>query len=144
MYSHSLEIPVISIPCVAIIVENPRKEVLLLLRDDKPGVEFANHWTLPGGLVEANETPIQAAYRELYEETGLVLPLSQWRVYERHHQSQNYLIEQYVFTGRTDREDFRLVPGEGQELRYFGRKDIASLPIAYEFGRLLEEFFSKQ
>ncbi|SDG80067.1 8-oxo-dGTP diphosphatase [Pseudomonas flavescens] len=28
-------------------------------------------WTLPGGKIEANEGPAQAALRELFEETGL-------------------------------------------------------------------------
>lgn len=30
-------------------------------------------WNLPGGRVELNETPIQAAYREMSEETGINL-----------------------------------------------------------------------
>ena len=56
------------IPTVAIIIENPEGNVLLQLRENKPGVPFANHWTLPGGKVEIGETPLQAAVRELKDE----------------------------------------------------------------------------
>lgn len=47
--------------------------VLLQLRDDKPGIYYPGLWSIPGGAVEANETPVQAAMRELEEETGYKL-----------------------------------------------------------------------
>jgi 8-oxo-dGTP diphosphatase len=34
---------------VTIILENPRGEFLLQLRDDKPEIPFPNRWVLPGG-----------------------------------------------------------------------------------------------
>ncbi len=43
-------------------------KLLLIKRADHP---FINHWALPGGFIEDNETAHQAANRELYEETGL-------------------------------------------------------------------------
>ncbi|MCA9389848.1 NUDIX domain-containing protein [candidate division WWE3 bacterium] len=43
---------------------------LMMLRDNKEGLNYANHWCLNGGAVEPNETPKEAAIRELYEETN--------------------------------------------------------------------------
>lgn len=36
---------------------------------------YKRHWDLPGGVVEANESPKAAAVRELKEELGLVVPI---------------------------------------------------------------------
>ncbi|SFL34729.1 ADP-ribose pyrophosphatase YjhB, NUDIX family [Paenibacillus sp. 1_12] len=41
---------------------------LLMVRQMYKGEEL---WTFPGGRIEADETPVQAAVREVYEETGL-------------------------------------------------------------------------
>lgn len=34
---------------------------------------YKDHWTFPGGIVDAGESPKQAALRETHEETGLAL-----------------------------------------------------------------------
>ena len=44
-----------------------------LLRDDKPGLMWANHWDLPGGGHEPGETPLQCALRETWEELSLII-----------------------------------------------------------------------
>jgi 8-oxo-dGTP diphosphatase len=44
-------------------------ELLLIRRGKMP---YLNYWTLPGGVLEPNETAEEAARRELAEETGLV------------------------------------------------------------------------
>jgi 8-oxo-dGTP diphosphatase len=41
---------------------------ILMVRQLYKGEEI---WTFPGGSIEAYETPVQAAIREVYEETGL-------------------------------------------------------------------------
>lgn len=48
--------------------------VLLVRRRFPPG---RGKWSIPGGLVEIGETVREAALREVYEETGLHVKLSQ-------------------------------------------------------------------
>jgi 8-oxo-dGTP pyrophosphatase MutT (NUDIX family) len=45
----------------------------------RKGSHGANTWSIPGGLIEADETMCQAAQRELSEETGLDLELPCFR-----------------------------------------------------------------
>jgi 8-oxo-dGTP diphosphatase len=50
----------------AIIEQSGR--LLLMRRTSQP---FAGRWNLPAGYVEIDESPLQAAAREVFEETGL-------------------------------------------------------------------------
>ncbi|MDX8396231.1 MAG: NUDIX domain-containing protein [Mariprofundaceae bacterium] len=52
-----------------IAIFNNNKEVLLLKRDDD--VHQGGLWSFPGGKVEKDEMPLDAAIRELKEETNL-------------------------------------------------------------------------
>ncbi|MDP9375080.1 MAG: NUDIX domain-containing protein [Chloroflexota bacterium] len=141
------------VPTVTAILLNSQRHVLLQQRDEKPGLAFGGYWTLPGGKVERGEKPDDAIRRELMEELGLVVPLTQWKAYERPHQSGssgasfvarllNVTIIQYIYTGQTDRDIASLTPSEGQDWRFFAAADVAALPVAYGFDALIREYFS--
>ncbi|XAS77902.1 NUDIX domain-containing protein [Dermatophilaceae bacterium Sec6.4] len=50
-----------------------RAERVLLFSDRDPGVSGVTWWITPGGGIEAGESDVVAAIREVHEETGLLL-----------------------------------------------------------------------
>ena len=52
--------------CASAFIIDPYTKKILLIKHKKNG-----RWTQPGGHMEGNETPEEAALREVYEETGL-------------------------------------------------------------------------
>lgn len=52
-------------------------EMIAIQRDDKKGLPYRNFWEFPGGGIEPEETPVQCALRELWEECGVTVDESQ-------------------------------------------------------------------
>lgn len=55
-------------PAACCFLTNDKGELLLVQRSIEPR---RGMWTLPGGFVESGESTVEAALRELHEETGL-------------------------------------------------------------------------
>jgi 8-oxo-dGTP diphosphatase len=128
----------IRVPCAAIIIENEQKEILLLLRDDKPTISHPNHWTLVGGKVEEGETPESAAHREMQEEIGMDGELTFWKRYDRQH--PNVIVDQHIYLAKIDVSCELLILGEGQDLRFFDPDEMKNLKIGFEFDILIGEY----
>ena len=52
---------------VRVIIQNEKGELLVIFQ------KKWNCWVFPGGKIEANETPLEAAKREVFEETNLII-----------------------------------------------------------------------
>ena len=68
--------------CVSVYVFNPDNKKFLLVKHKKLG-----KWIQPGGHIEMNEDPEEAAIRETFEETGLNVKL----IGERYPREQDYI-----------------------------------------------------
>ncbi len=66
--SHAFSRPLLTVDVAAVSTAAAVPRVLLIQRGNPP---FAGRWALPGGFVEEGERVIDAAPRELAEETGL-------------------------------------------------------------------------
>ncbi|SDU47831.1 RNA pyrophosphohydrolase [Stappia sp. ES.058] len=58
-------------PCVGIMLLNPAGRVWIGKRHPDTGADETHAWQMPQGGVDRGETPLEAARRELYEETSI-------------------------------------------------------------------------
>lgn len=120
----------------SLIFVNDREEVLLILRDDDPGIACPNMWDLPGGHVEDGETPMECIRREMKEELGLELegmvPFSVVPFDDR---------TEFVFWIKMNVSIRSIRLTEGQRLRWFSRDEVERTPLAFGFNGILAAFF---
>jgi len=122
----------------SIIFVNPIHQVLLFLRDDLPLIPYPDMWDVPGGHVEAGETPRDCIVREIKEEMGLTLA-----------GFELFCVRE--FTDRVEHTFWkpwhldigRIRLTEGQRLRWFTRQEAWETPLAYGFNEILESFFHR-
>lgn len=114
----------------AIILENDKNEILLYLRDNKPGIPFPQHWDLIGGHVEEDETPREALVREVKEELDIdIKDFTFFREYVVN-EGDAYPNIKYIYKGKINIpvEEIRLL--EGDRPRYFSYDEIPNVKFA--------------
>lgn len=117
--------------------------VLMQHRADDPNISAPNLWSLWGGRVDVNETPFIALQRELREEIGReARNVELWRTYELPY--DDYIkTDQYVFVGVVDWPIEDITVYEGQGAAYLTAEEIAGLPVALNFGKIIKTYFSE-
>lgn len=107
-----------------VIIRNSKGEMLVLKTTHQ------DHWEIPGGVVEKDESPRQTAEREVREEIGLALHISACLVIHyraaQGKQDENIM---FVFDGGVIRDEtkFRLDNKEISEAKFVSFQDAVSL-----------------
>ena len=126
------------------------KQQMLLVRQCHDGRDI---WMVPGGSIEEDENAVQAAVREVKEETGLDIEVDGllWHVEEVSARGQRF-VNFFLGHPQNDLQNLRLgtdpeLPEQAQVLRevvFMSREEIAKLEVLYpeylkdEFWQLLE------
>jgi 8-oxo-dGTP pyrophosphatase MutT (NUDIX family) len=127
--------------------------VSIALRDDDGRFLLARHveggaWLLPGGAIEPAEVPSDAAVREMFEETGLLVRLTaivgvfggpEFIVHYRNGHRTSYVMT--VFEAALDGGSPQADSTELLELRYVSEEDIRGLETASWVNEVLEAVF---
>jgi mutator protein MutT len=96
-------------------------------------------WGFPGGGINNNESPEQAAKREAFEEVGIdvknIRSLGQFD-YTLHYRSGTV----YIFTGNADSEIIKIDPNEILEARWVIYDDLSDLKFSSIARRMLEYY----
>lgn len=116
-------------------------QILLFERSDVPGA-----WQLPQGGIDEDETPIDAAYRELSEETGLTRDdisllgeYPEWLAYELPKELQKpsftgQVQRWFIFALTADETHINLQSGTYQEFiryRWVSLQELESLAVSF-------------
>lgn len=125
----------------ACIVVNDKKEILLQLRGDD------HFWGLPGGIMEMGERPSETAKREVFEETGYHVELTnylgdyhnfdkQWPSKDRAH------IICFIFEGKIKSGSITIDMKETLDLQWFS---YDNLPVIDAVDHLdaIKDYFRK-
>jgi 8-oxo-dGTP diphosphatase len=121
---------------VAIAVVVKEGKVLLLRRKQK---ESGLDWCFPGGIVEAGETPQDAAMRETEEETGIVCGLFEELGNKRHPTNDSMTI--HYWAGEYVSGDVRVLEPEQHEAVEWVAVERAKKLIGRDLTPFIRDFF---
>lgn len=128
-----------------VFVVDPQGRVLMQHRSADAAVS-PNQWSMPGGKIEDGESPVEAARREVHEETGLrvvdLVPF--WSGTRASVKSTDGIVEIYAFATGTDAEQEDIVVGEGQAMVFLAPEQALARDLGVTAALVLAPFLESE
>lgn len=121
-------------PIVVVVLPFTSNKVVMQLRDFKQEIAYPGHWGFLGGAVDNNETPLEAALREIEEEID-IKPLQLCFHGTDFIPNHNF---SYIFSFKLTQQLSSLELKEGLDIDFITLNDIENKKF---YSRKLQEFF---
>lgn len=131
MYTYAYPRPAVTVDAVVFRKVSENIEVLLIQRGHHP---FQGMWACPGGFIDMQETPEDAAIRELEEETGLNnVELFQFHTYGAINRDPRHRTIAIAYAGFLSNNLFEVKGGDdAAEARWFHIKQLPELAFDHD------------
>ena len=130
------------LPSAGVTLFNETGRILLVQHADR------DIWTLPGGIIEPGESPADAALREVWEETGLLVELASvfgvfggMDLVTTYSNGDRAAYVMTVFRGNIVGGKMRSDGDEISEIRFFSPDEILAIPHSRWMDRALGPLF---
>jgi len=139
-FTYTYPRPAVTVDIIVLRKGQEKKEILLIKRKHPP---FENGYALPGGFVDAHENLIDAAYRELKEETNIShINLEQFYTFGDKGRDPRGHTVSVVYYGTIDSNNNEEKAGDdAASLKWF---EINKLPdLAFDHKEIIAQFILK-
>lgn len=125
------------------IIQNNEGKILLEKRAPRMSA-YPNHWGLPGGWIEWNETAVDALKREVHEELGVEIEVIKFvgRYYDtpnRHPTKTSFALPHICKIVSGTPAAFQ--PEEVAEIGWFSVDEILQMDMAYDHRQMIKDEF---